>query len=82
LSDVAGPGDHVVVLLAGHGSQQAADPDPTDAEPDGLDEIFLPADAMAGISQLAAWANAIVDDDIRQWVNAIRKQGRCRLDHR
>jgi hypothetical protein len=37
---------------------------------------------MAGISQLAAWANAIVDDDIRQWVNAIRKQGRCRLDHR
>ena len=46
LAEQAREGDQVVVLLAGHGSQQP-ESDPPDAaypEPDGLDEIFLPAD--------------------------------------
>jgi len=75
LRDVAGAGDHVVVLLAGHGSQQPADPDPADEEPDGLDEIFLPADATDWDQSSSRVANAIVDDDIRQWVTAIRNKG-------
>src|SRR5687768_13131276 len=68
-------GDHVVVLLAGHASQQPADPDPTDEEPDGLDEIFLPADATGWDRASSRVANAIVDDEIRQWIGAIRNTG-------
>src|SRR5262249_35179646 len=44
LRDRATRGDQVIILLAGHGSQQPANPDPSDDEPDGLDELFLPAD--------------------------------------
>ncbi len=44
LAKVAGQGDQVVILLAGHGSQQPADDDSNELESDGLDEIFLPAD--------------------------------------
>ena len=75
LRDKARPGDHVVVLLAGHGSQQPADPDPSDAEPDGLDEIFLPADATGWDRASSRVINAIVDDEIRQWIGAIRNTG-------
>lgn len=38
----AGPGDEVTVYLAGHGTQI-----PSRAEPDGFDELFLPADFSA-----------------------------------
>jgi hypothetical protein len=75
LRDAVRPGDHVVVLLAGHGSQQPANPDPTDEEPDGLDEIFLPADAAGWDGASSRVTNAIVDDDVRLWVNAIRNGG-------
>ena len=39
-------GDQVVILLAGHGGRQPEQvpPDPEFPEPDGIDEIFLPAD--------------------------------------
>ena len=49
LAEQAREGDQVVVLLAGHGSQQPESdpPDPVNPEPDGLDEIFLPADVDA-----------------------------------
>jgi hypothetical protein len=75
LRDVAGAGDQVLILLAGHGSQQPADPDPADEEPDGLDEIFLPADAEAWSPSAHRVVNAIVDDEIRQWIAAIRSKG-------
>jgi hypothetical protein len=75
LRDLAGPGDHVMVLLAGHGSQQPANPDPNDEEPDGLDEIFLPADATGWDRSSSRVTNAIVDDEIREWVGAIRNKG-------
>ena len=38
-------GDQVVIAMSGHGSQQPDIPQSGDIEPDGLDEIFLPADA-------------------------------------
>lgn len=75
LREKARTGDHVVVLLAGHGSQQPADPDPADEEPDGLDEIFLAADATGWDRSSSRVANAIVDDEIRQWIGAIRNTG-------
>ena len=75
LQEVAGRGDHVLVFLAGHGSQQPADPDQGDEEPDGLDEIFLPADASGWDQSIGHVANAIVDDDLRQWIGIIRKKG-------
>src|SRR5262249_39031553 len=44
LADRAGAGDHVMIFMAGHGSQQPEDPNAAEPEPDGLDEIFLPRD--------------------------------------
>src|ERR1043165_4369203 len=43
LARESGAADQVMILLAGHGSQQP-DQEPFD-EPDGLDETFLPCDA-------------------------------------
>lgn len=73
--------DQIVILLAGHGSQQpnqAADQD--DPEPDGLDEIFLPIDAEqwsnAGeANKSGGVVNAIVDDEIHRWTTEIAEQG-------
>jgi hypothetical protein len=75
LGEQAGAGDQVLILLAGHGSQQPANPDLTDEEPDGLDEIFLPADTNGWNAAAHQVTNAIVDDEIRQWVAAIRAKG-------
>ena len=75
LRDLAARGDQVLILLAGHGSQQPADPDPADDEPDGLDEIFLPADVEGWDGKAGRVTNAIADDDIRRWVGAIRNKG-------
>lgn len=77
LRDQVQPDDQVVILLAGHGSQQPNQPDDVDdAEPDGLDEIFLPIDAgqwSGGTS--ATVSNAIVDDEIHRWTAAIAAKG-------
>ena len=75
LRDTVTAGDQVVVFMAGHGSQQPADPDPQDDEPDGLDELFLPADVTGWDGGKRAVTNAVVDDDIRRWVTAIRNRG-------
>jgi len=76
LAEIAQPRDRVVIFLAGHGSQQPDDdPDnPDDPEPDGLDEIFLPADVGSWNGQKGAVANAICDDELRAWLDAIRKR--------
>jgi hypothetical protein len=66
-------GDHVVVLLAGHGSQQPAMAGAVD-EPDGRDEIFLPADA-AGMNGRGTFTNAVTDDELGAWLRAIRATG-------
>lgn len=73
----AKPGDRVVILLAGHGSQQPDDdPDnPEDPEPDGLDELFLPSDIGEWLGDEGKVKNAIVDDEIRAWLTQIRSKG-------
>ncbi len=72
-------GDRIVFYLAGHGSQQ---PQPADrgkrpAEPDGLDEVFLPADVHRwdGAGSAAAIPNALLDDEIGEWIDAIVDRG-------
>ncbi len=73
LAEQAREGDQVVVLLAGHGSQQP-ESDPPDAaypEPDGLDEIFLPADVSPWQGAVERLPDAIVDDEIGAWLRAI-----------
>jgi hypothetical protein len=67
--------DQVIVFMAGHGSQQPANDEPDDPEPDGLDEIFLPADTAGWNGQIGRVENAIVDDDIRHWVTELRSKG-------
>ena len=58
--DLAAPGQRFVIFLAGHGTQVPA-PDALE-EPDGLDEVFLPADfTFRGKSE---FANQITDDEI------------------
>jgi hypothetical protein len=66
-------GDHVFILLSGHGSQQ---PDldrnlEVDFEPDGRDETFLPRDIGAWNSEKEHVENAITDDTFRKWIAAL-----------
>ena len=75
LRDLAKSGDQIVILMAGHGSQQPANRDSTDDEPDGFDEIFIPADAGPWDRTDRRVTNAIVDDDIQRWVTDIRSRG-------
>jgi hypothetical protein len=75
LTETARPGDQVFIMMGGHGSQQPADDDPNDPEPDGLDELFLPADTARWNGQIGRVENAIVDDDVRRWVTGLRKSG-------
>ncbi len=72
-------GDRVLLYLAGHGSQQpqlashGARPD----EPDGMDEVFLPADVQQwdGTGSAAAIPNALLDDEIGEWIDAVVDRG-------
>ena len=75
LATTVGAGDSVVVFLAGHGSQQPADADPADPEPDGLDEIFLPADVGEWDGELGRVENAISDDEIGELLAAAQDRG-------
>ena len=77
LANVVKKGDQVVILLAGHGSQQPDDDpeNPEDFEPDGLDEIFLPSDVGDWDGGKGRVTNAICDDELRTWLDDIRKKG-------
>ena len=73
----SGPDDRVFILFSGHGAQipipAGQDPfDPNNFEPDGLDEIFLPADTVEGEE---GPLNAIKDDEIGLWLDKIRGKG-------
>jgi len=70
-------GDRVVFHFSGHGSQQ---PQPAGArypEADGLDEVLLPADVRSwnGPGHAEAIPNAIVDDEIGDWIDALVDRG-------
>lgn len=72
LATDARPGSRAVVYLAGHGSQQPVRRASAD-EPDGLDELFLPADAARARD---GWIpNAIRDDELGERLCAIRDAG-------
>ena len=73
LATAVGSGDRVVVLLAGHGSQQP-DQEPFD-EPDGLDQVFLPCDAGSLGGSRTAIQNAIIDDELNAWSAKIGARG-------
>lgn len=65
-------GDRVIVMMAGHGSQQ---PDTSGDEPDGMDEIFLPADVKNWNGRRGTVENAITDDELGARLRAIRDAG-------
>jgi len=80
LAEVAQPGSRVVVYFSGHGAQLPDNNpnDPDDPEPDGLDEILCPADLKPEVDQEqedVVIANAILDDELRDWLRAIQKRG-------
>jgi hypothetical protein len=76
----AGPGVQIVISLSGHGTQipipesQTDALDPSNPEPDGMDEVFLPADVKSwgGPNRLD---NAIIDDQIGVWLDQLRAKG-------
>jgi len=69
-------GDQLVLYMGGHGSRQIADEDPNDPEPDGLDEVFLPADVGANFNYgVQKIENAISDDEIGAFLTAVRSKG-------
>jgi hypothetical protein len=69
LAEGAHVGDQVVILLAGHGARQPADLD--NREPDGIDEIFLPADVDRWQGFPEKVPHALVDKEIGKWLQAI-----------
>lgn len=75
----AEPGAHVVIALSGHGMQVPlppnADPlDPNNYEPDGLDEVFLPADVESADKD-GQIPNALKDDEIGKYLDRLREKG-------
>lgn len=79
LAKDATAGGQVVIYLSGHGTQvplPAAQTDPLDKrnpEPDGKDEVFLPADVKSWNGERLD--NAIRDDEVGVWLDAIRAKG-------
>jgi len=70
-------GQQILIYFAGHGCQQP-DNDPEneqDPEPDHLDEVFLPRDVDGWDGGGETIGNAIVDDELRTWFNAILAKG-------
>ncbi len=68
----AGAGDTVVFYFSGHGAQA---PDLSGDEGGGYDEIFLPADAAHWKGEIGMVENALVDDELAQWAEAMTARG-------
>lgn len=72
------PGDSVLVYFSGHGSRQPQLPGhpPERIEANGYDEIFLPLDIGrwqgAQDDRQAGVENALIDDDIGEFINGLR----------
>lgn len=67
--------DTVVLYLAGHGSQQRVQREKRAEEPDGLEEIFLAADARKADKELGYVPGSIRDDELGAAVRKIRDTG-------
>ena len=66
------PGDTVVFYFSGHGAQA---PDLSGDEGGGYDEILLPADAAGWKGAIGAVENAILDDELQLWAQAMLSRG-------
>ncbi len=77
IATAAGPGDEVLVYLAGHGTQlPVSDPARQASEADGLDEVFLPSDFSLRIeADEVTIANQILDDEFGRAFDAILRTG-------
>lgn len=72
LTGRAMPGDFVYIHLSGHGTQA---PDASGDEADGLDELFLPADATRSRDGTAESTRALSDDELGARVQVLRAKG-------
>jgi hypothetical protein len=68
-------GDQVVLHWAGHGVQVPQPADPPHPEPDGLDEVFLTADTQTWDGERQRLPQAIGDDQIGAWMDALVDRG-------
>ncbi len=73
LADRVRAGDFVYLQFGGHGTQQVAI-DPS-TEPDGMDEVFLPADTGRYDRELKANPNVLRDFEIGERLQKIRDAG-------
>lgn len=75
LHQQARAGERLLFYFSGHGSQQPAGA--PELEPDGLDEVLLPADVRAwqGVGATERIANAILDDEIGAWIDRLVDRG-------
>ncbi|MEM1234002.1 MAG: caspase family protein [Pseudomonadota bacterium] len=69
LTETATRGEEIVIFLAGHGAQVPAR---GAGETDGLDEVFLPADARL---EGDTYVNLIRDDDFGDFIDAMVARG-------
>lgn len=67
-------GDAVVFHLAGHGVQVPQRPG-AEAEPDGLDEVFLAADTQAWSPAQGVLPQGLYDHDIGAWLDVLAQRG-------
>ncbi|WP_224407714.1 caspase family protein [Afifella sp. IM 167] len=72
LQSRATSGDLVIIHMSGHGTRQ---PDQNGDEADGYDELFLPADVKRAEPGSGVIPNALVDDEIGEAVDDIRRKG-------
>lgn len=66
-------GDEVLVYLSGHGFKQPAYDDVT--EVDHYDEVFALADTTRWDPALRSVRNALIDNDLRDWMEGLAKNG-------
>lgn len=75
----AEPGAQIVIALSGHGMRVPLPPsanplDPDNFEPDGLDEVFLPADVLPADKD-GQIPNSLKDDDVGKYLDRLRAKG-------